>query len=72
MVATTTPATPAEGVTDWYRLPADEVCRQLDVDPAVGLSAAEVSERRQRYGPNKLAEEAKEPAGRRSCASTGT
>ena len=36
-------------------------CRRLDVDPAVGLSAAEVTERRQRYGPNKLAEEAKEP-----------
>ena len=33
----------------------------LDVDPAAGLSAAEVVERRQRYGSNKLAEEAKEP-----------
>ena len=62
MVATTTPATPADDLTDWYRLSADDVCRQLDVDPAVGLSAAEVVARRQRYGPNKLAEEAKEPA----------
>ncbi len=62
MVATTTPATPADGLADWYRLSADDVCGRLDVDPAVGLSAAEVEARRQRYGPNKLAEEAKEPA----------
>jgi P-type Ca2+ transporter type 2C len=50
--------------TDWYRLSAEEVCQRLDVDPAVGLSSAEVAERRQRYGANKLAEEAKEPAWR--------
>ena len=62
MVATTTPATPADGLADWYRLSVDDVCGRLDVDPAVGLSAAEVEARRQRYGPNKLAEEAKEPA----------
>ena len=62
MVAATTPTTPAEGLVDWYRLSADEVCRQLEVDPAVGLSAAEVDGARQQYGPNKLAEEAKEPA----------
>ncbi|HET6772326.1 MAG TPA: cation-transporting P-type ATPase, partial [Acidimicrobiales bacterium] len=48
--------------TDWYRLPADETCRRLSVDPSEGLDAAEVTERRERYGPNKLAEEAKEPA----------
>ena len=46
------------------RLTADDVCQQLDVDPAVGLSDAEVTERRARYGQNKLAEEAKEPAWR--------
>ena len=56
--------TPVESTTDWYRLSADDVCRQLDVDPAVGLSAAAVLERRQQYGPNKLAEEAKEPGWR--------
>ena len=50
--------------TDWYRLSAEDTCRRLEVDPAVGLSAAEVLERRQRYGPNKLAEEAKEPGWR--------
>ncbi len=52
---------PAEIATDWYRLPIEEVCQRLDVDPAGGLSAGEVAERRQRHGPNKLAEEAKEP-----------
>ncbi len=55
-----TDATP-EDATAWYGLPTDEVCRLLDVDPAVGLTVAEVESRRQRYGPNKLAEEAKEP-----------
>ncbi|HET9548489.1 MAG TPA: HAD-IC family P-type ATPase [Desertimonas sp.] len=67
MTATTTSSpTPAAGenTTDWYRLSAEDVCRQLDVDPAVGLSAAAVLERRQKYGPNKLAEEAKEPGWR--------
>ena len=61
---TTATTTPAENTTDWYRLSAEDVCRQLDVDPAVGLSASAVLERRQRYGPNKLAEEAKEPGWR--------
>ena len=64
MVATVTPTTPATETTDWYRLSAEDVCRQLDVDAAAGLSTAEVVERRQRYGSNKLAEEAKEPGWR--------
>jgi Ca2+-transporting ATPase len=45
----------------WYSLTADEVCRELDVNPDVGLTTAEVTERRARYGSNKLAEEPKEP-----------
>ena len=45
----------------YYSLTTDEVCRELDVNPATGLSDVEVAERRKRYGPNKLAEEAKEP-----------
>ena len=57
----TTPAADDQAVL-WHNLPSDEVCRRLDVDPAVGLSDAEVTERRARYGSNKLAEEAKEPA----------
>ena len=56
--------TPVESTIDWYRQSADDVCRQLDVDPAVGLSADAVLQRRQQYGPNKLAEEAKEPGWR--------
>ncbi len=64
MVATVTPTTPAADSTEWYRLSAEDVCRQLDVDRAAGLSAAEVVERRQRFGSNKLAEEAKEPGWR--------
>jgi Ca2+-transporting ATPase len=62
MVATEIAALPTEDGTDWYRLSVEDVCGRLDVDPAVGLSAAEVAARRQKYGPNKLAEEAKEPA----------
>jgi len=64
MVATVTPITSAEDSIDWYRLSADDACQRLDVDPAVGLTTAEVLERRQRYGPNKLAEEATEPGWR--------
>jgi len=62
MVETATAPPPTEGSTDWYGLSDEEVCRRLEVDPAVGLSATEVAQRRQRYGPNRLAEEAKEPA----------
>jgi P-type Ca2+ transporter type 2C len=61
MTATITDPKPAEDAVEWYRLTAEEVCQQLDVDPAVGLSDAEVVARRERYGPNRLAEEAKEP-----------
>ena len=55
---------PPEIDTDWFRLSAEDTCRRLDVDPAVGLTSAAVVERRQQYGPNKLAEEAKEPGWR--------
>lgn len=64
MAATVTPIASAERSTDWYRLSADEACRRLDVDSAAGLSAAEVLERRHRYGSNRLAEEATEPGWR--------
>jgi Ca2+-transporting ATPase len=62
MVATVTSISPIDKTSDWYRLSAEETCRLLDVDPAVGLSTAEVERRRAQHGPNKLAEEAKEPA----------
>jgi P-type Ca2+ transporter type 2C len=62
MTATMAAVTPDEKPTDWYSLSADEVCQRLDVNPAAGLSSADVTERRERYGPNKLAEEATEPS----------
>jgi Ca2+-transporting ATPase len=62
MVATVTSTGPSEPAADWYGLSAEDTCRRLDVDQAVGLGAAEVTARREQHGPNKLAEEAKEPA----------
>ena len=62
MTATATHAVPDDQTVDWYRLSSDEACERLNVDPTVGLSDAEVTARRERYGPNKLAEEAKEPS----------
>src|SRR5512139_1529420 len=44
----------------WYALTADEAAKQLQVDPAKGLSAAEAQQRLQKYGPNQLAEKKKE------------
>jgi Ca2+-transporting ATPase len=52
------------GQVAWHAAPAAEVCSVLEVDPAVGLSAAQVAGRRARYGPNALAEEKAEPAWR--------
>jgi P-type Ca2+ transporter type 2C len=60
-VAPASRVAPTEERTDWYALSVDDTCRRLDVDPAAGLSTSEVVARRQRFGPNKLAEEAKEP-----------
>jgi Ca2+-transporting ATPase len=43
-----------------YALDAAEVARQLDVDPAQGLSGAEAADRLRTGGPNRLAEGKKE------------
>src|SRR5215204_2503683 len=48
----------------WFQSSTDEACRELEVDPSVGLRADEVLRRRDQYGPNRLAAEAKEPAWR--------
>jgi P-type Ca2+ transporter type 2C len=61
VTATVTSADAADRATEWYGLTSEDACRRLEVDPAVGLSAVEVTKRREQYGPNKLAEEAKEP-----------
>src|SRR5512139_3266662 len=39
----------------WYGLSAEEAAEQLQVDVTRGLSSAEVKQRQEKYGPNKLA-----------------
>jgi Ca2+-transporting ATPase len=48
-------------VTAWYARPVEDAVRDLDVDPAAGLSSAEAQRRLERYGPNRLAQAPKEP-----------
>jgi Ca2+-transporting ATPase len=50
----------ADNEKKWYALSADDVARELGVDPAKGLSTAEAQKRLEQYGPNKLAEKKKE------------
>jgi Ca2+-transporting ATPase len=59
---TTTIAVPSPDRRDWYRADADAAATALDVDPARGLSAAEVSTRQARFGANVLAGKEKETA----------
>ncbi|HQR98932.1 MULTISPECIES: HAD-IC family P-type ATPase [unclassified Polaromonas] len=47
---------PAPASPLWHALPAGEVLAQLACDPAVGLSAADVEQRRAREGANTLPE----------------
>jgi P-type Ca2+ transporter type 2C len=58
--ATNTSVTPGDDIT-WHALSAEEALTQQHVDQAKGLSAAEVSARRDRYGANKLAAAPREP-----------
>src|SRR4051812_26981775 len=53
---------PSSGVADanWYDLTPEAVAQKLQVDPASGLSGAEVQQRLQQYGPNQLAGKQKE------------
>jgi Ca2+-transporting ATPase len=44
---------------NWYTLSPEEAGKQLQVDPAKGLSSDEAKSRLQKYGPNKLAEKKK-------------
>jgi P-type Ca2+ transporter type 2C len=61
MTATAEPTVTREDAVAWHGLTADEACSQLGVEPGSGLDAAEVEKRRAEHGPNKLAEQAKEP-----------
>lgn len=45
--------------TKWYTLSPEEVGKQLQVDPAKGLTSDEAKTRIQKYGPNRLADKKK-------------
>jgi len=45
----------------WHQSEVSEVAKRLDVDPAQGLSPAEVAQRLEQFGPNSLTETKKEP-----------
>jgi P-type Ca2+ transporter type 2C len=45
----------------WHATPAEEATERLEVDVGEGLSAEEAAQRLERDGPNRLAEEKKEP-----------
>ncbi len=51
----------AENQQLWYTLPTEAVAKELQVDPAKGLSSTEAQQRLQKYGPNQLAGKKKEP-----------
>ena len=51
---------PESSQPKWYALAAEDVAKQLQVDPAKGLSANEAQTRLQQYGSNKLAAKKKE------------
>ena len=56
---TTTEPTPTK---HWHAQHADQVCADLETDPARGLPPDEAAQRLIRYGPNKLAEKKPRPA----------
>ncbi|MFC1923651.1 cation-translocating P-type ATPase, partial [Chloroflexota bacterium] len=47
--------------SNWYTLTSEAVAKEIQVDPAKGLSAAEVQTRLGKFGPNQLEEKKKEP-----------
>ncbi len=56
---------PVTAGQDWYSRSPDEVTAALDVDPAVGLTAARAAELLSANGPNALPEEKPTPGWRR-------
>ncbi|HEY6571489.1 MAG TPA: cation-transporting P-type ATPase, partial [Candidatus Limnocylindrales bacterium] len=57
----TAPAQPADASTAWHALSIEDALAGQKVDPATGLSAAEVEARRAKYGANRFAEQKTEP-----------
>ncbi|NOR88903.1 MAG: ATPase, partial [Anaerolineales bacterium] len=49
---------------NWYTLTSEAVSKELEVDPAQGLSEAEAAKRQEQYGPNSLTETKVEPTWR--------
>ncbi|MFC2029991.1 cation-transporting P-type ATPase, partial [Chloroflexota bacterium] len=50
-----------ESQSTWFTMTPEAVGKALQVDPAKGLSTAEVQQRLGEYGPNQLEEKKKEP-----------
>ena len=50
-----------ENQKKWFTLTPEQVAKELQVDPAKGLSSAEAKQRAQKYGRNELAGKKKEP-----------
>ena len=57
----TGPAQAADASTAWHALSIEDALAAQKVDPAKGLSAAEVEARRAKYGANRFAEQKTEP-----------
>ena len=57
----TGPAKAADAATAWHALSIEDALAAQKVDPAKGLSAAEVEARRAKYGANRFAEQQTEP-----------
>jgi Ca2+-transporting ATPase len=51
----------SENQKKWFTLTTEQVAKELQVDPAKGLSSAEAKQRQQKYGPNQLADKKKVP-----------
>ena len=61
MSAAATEPTATSRDQTWHSLTAEEAYTRLGADPRAGLDLAEVEQRRAEHGPNRLAEQAKEP-----------
>jgi P-type Ca2+ transporter type 2C len=67
MNSSTAPMLPAEPVREerpWHTVPFAEVLALQGVDERAGLTSAEAVGRREQFGPNRMAEAAKEPGWR--------
>ena len=54
----------AGDATPWHAITAERACERLGVDASIGLDAAEVAQRREQFGANRLDEPSKEPGWR--------